>query len=91
MGMCTYVIGFKPRDEKFNQMQAIFMHCRSLGISIPKEVDSYFEGYEPDENGVRVDNIKHKEWCDSNSSQGIEINLDDLPPDVKIIRFVNSY
>jgi hypothetical protein len=66
--------------------------------SIPKEVEEFFAGKEPDEAGVVV-NLKpsekgpvqeyHPEEYDT--IEGFEVDLRKLPPDVKIIRFINSY
>jgi hypothetical protein len=92
MGMCSYVLGIKPKDEKYMTMKQIYDNCASLNIAIPKEVLDYFGDYDPDEFGLIVDNIKSIEWSHPHQScSGIEVNLDDLPPDVRIIRFVNSW
>lgn len=88
MGMSAHVIGFKPPDEKFKKMKAIWDQCNELDIEIPDEVYDYFNGEEPDEAGVEV-NIKTTDWSDENR-QGYEINVDDIPNGVKTIRFYNS-
>lgn len=94
MGMCTYLIGFKPKDNKFNAMKLVYEACEHAKIPPPKEVVDFFEGYNPDDSGVRVDNFPEGamcKWNDNNGSEGIEVNLDKLPSDIRILRFVNSW
>ncbi|PWU07237.1 MAG: hypothetical protein C5B43_00655 [Verrucomicrobia bacterium] len=93
MGMCSYVVGIKTRDEKFNAMKSIWNQCIFYKIPIPKEVEEYFNDMTPDPNGVVV-YIPHKDWADpdpNNPRNGIEINVSDIPEDVKVIRFINSW
>lgn len=89
MGMSTFVYGFKPPDEKWARMKQIYEACEKEDIEIPDKVDDYFNGNEPDPAGVRVD-IPAEGWRDENS-EGIEIEVEKIPKDVKIIRFVNSW
>lgn len=89
MGMSTHVIGFKPPDEKWKKMKAIWDSCETAGVSCPDEVDEYFNGEPPDSAGVEVE-IKSCEWSDE-CREGFEIKLDELPKDVKTVRFYNSY
>jgi len=92
MSMSTRVEAYKdPEDEKYIQYKAIWDACREAYVQVPDEVMSYF-GYEtPDEHGVRV-NLKHEKFSDRDSvSDGIIIKVADIPKDVTVIRFVNSY
>ena len=94
MSMTTYVVGFRPADEKWKQMKKIWDSCEEAGIDVPKEVDDFFESDAPDEAGVEIRlNAKtgYKEWSDGNGRDGIEITLAKLPKDVTVIRFVNSW
>ncbi len=93
MGMSTHILGFKPADEKFNKMKAIYLSCEELEIDAPDEVENYFDGYGVEGDGVRVELENTdccKEYCDDSSS-GFEIDITKLPKDVKIIRFYNSF
>jgi hypothetical protein len=97
MGMHSYVQGIKPADEKFREMFAIYKACEKNNVSIPKEVEEFFAGKEPDEAGVVV-NLKPSEKGpvqeyrpEYDTIEGFEVDLRKLPPDVKIIRFINSY
>lgn len=53
--MSTYVVGFKPPDEKFNSYRKIWEECEKLDISIPAEVYEFFEGEKPDPQGIIVE------------------------------------
>jgi len=89
MGMSTHVTGFVPPDETWLKMKAIWDACTEAGIAIPDEVDAFFDGEAPDPTGQTV-NVPSREWHDD-SREGIEITLADVPPQVKIIRFYNSW
>ena len=88
-GMITYVTGFKLPNEKWKKMRDVREACIKAGIDIPEEVDNFFGWEEPNEKGVEVD-IPHKEWK-ADMQGGIEIDVDKIPEDVKVIRFVNSW
>jgi hypothetical protein len=60
--MSTYVIGFRPPDAKWLKMKEVYDACEAAGISIPDEVDDFFNGEPPDEAGVRVDLEDAKEY-----------------------------
>ncbi len=90
MGMSTHVIGYKPADEKYVKMETIYNACLEAGIEIPEEVEDYFEGEGPN-GGIEVDiENSTSEWGDD-SRQGFEIDLSKLNPDVKFLRFYNSW
>ena len=96
MGMSTHVVGFKPPDEKWQKMKAIWDACEAGGTDVPVAVEKFFDGEEPDAAGVVLEYAALKkcgvvtEWSDD-SRQGYEIHIDKMPPDVKIIRVFNSW
>jgi hypothetical protein len=95
MSMHSYVKGIKPADAKFKKMLAIYQQCEEMQISIPAEVDAFFDGERPDESGVVVDldvtkNGPVQEYH-AEMREGFEVDITKLPKDIKIIRFVNSY
>lgn len=90
MGMSTHVHGYITPDEKFQTMKRIYEDCECAGIDIPDKVSEFFNYGEPDDNGVECD-IKQTEWTDGDMCSGIEIRVADIPPDVYIIRFYNSW
>ena len=94
MGMSSYILGFKPPDDKWKQMKAIWDSCEKVEIEPPEEVYDFFSGNPPDDAEVEIDLEKTsccKKYDDGDMREGIEINVDEIPRDVKIIRFVNSY
>ena len=93
MGMSTHVVGFKPADEKWKQMKTIWDACALAKVDPPEAVGKFFGWEEPDEAGVQVD-IEAKECCaeyKADDSEGFEIDVRKLPPDVTVIRFYNAY
>ena len=92
MSMNTHVVGFKPPDDKWKKMKAVYDACKLAGINPPGDVSDYFQGA-PDDRGVEVEIEKQpctKEYSDD-MRQGFEVDIKKLPPDVTIIRFYNSY
>ena len=89
MSMSTHVIGFKPPDEKWKKMKAIWDSCENANIEIPQEVMEYFSYETPDISGVEVE-INAEEWDDEGRA-GYQIHIDKIPKDVKTIRFYNSW
>jgi hypothetical protein len=88
----TFVVGFRPPDETYSRMKVSYdCHCE-LDRDPPHQVRDYFGlmGW-PDEAGAeapRGDGLREWEGC---MSAGYEIDLDKLPKDVKIIRFINQW
>jgi len=91
MSMSTHVVAFRPPDERWHKMKAIYDACLLAHISIPDEVEDFFNGEEPDESGVEIDidNIL-QEWGDD-SRDGYQLELSRLPKEVTIIRFYNAW
>lgn len=89
MGMSTYVKGFVPPDEHFMKMKKIWDLCEEVGLTIHCEVYDFFGDEEPDKCGRSVD-IPCKVYGGV-SEDGIEVYVNDIPSNVKIIRFYNSY
>ena len=89
MSMSTHVIGFKPPDEKWQQMKKVYDSCEAAGVDIPDDVDKFFNYETPDNNGVEVE-LKLHEWS-YDCQDGYEVHVSEIPKDVKVIRFYNSY
>jgi hypothetical protein len=96
MGMSTHVTGFKPPDDTWARMKAVWDACAAVNIPPPREVDNYFQGVPPDPEGVEVtqdDLINYgalRPWEDDHS-QGYELLVDRIPQDTTVIRFRNSW
>lgn len=97
MGMNSYVLGFKPPDEKWKKMKAVWDTCKKAKVDPPKEVSDFFDDCAPDERGVVIDQTvleeqgSVKEWNDQDMCSGFEVDVTKLPKDVTVIRFVNSF
>lgn len=96
MGISMHVVGFKPPDEKWKKMKAVYDACCEADTVTPPEVAQFFNYDPPDESGVRISekdlrNAGAVEDWDDDTREGFEINLDKIPKDVKVIRFYCSY
>ncbi len=89
MGMSTHIIGYSPPDEKWEAMSDIYYACKKAGVDIPEEVAEFFDYRAPDSVGVEVDLVA-KRWNDEHR-EGFELNVDEIPKHVKVIRFYNSW
>lgn len=97
MGMSTHLVGIVPPDDDWKKMKAVWDACDNADVDIPKDVSEFFGGETPDPKGVIIDLLhdkKHKggisEWHDE-IGQGFEIEVSKLPPNVKTLRFYNSW
>lgn len=91
MSMTINVVGFKPPNKKFKQMEAAYNACIAAGVDVPKGVDKFFFGSSPDSAGVEVF-LEGTSCCkDLGGNSGFEIDITKLPKDVTLIRFENSW
>jgi hypothetical protein len=89
VSMSTSVVGFVPPDAEYKKKEAAWHACKAAGVDIPRELEKFFDDREPDPAGMRV-SIPAKEWR-SDCQDGYEVFIADLPKNVKVIRFYNSY
>lgn len=92
----TYVYGIRLPGSEWRRMKAVWDACRAADVEAPEEVSAFFNWEEPDEVGVVIDLEKAgaaRIWKPGGDSmrEGVEVNLERLPEDIAIIRFVNSY
>lgn len=94
MGVSTYVVAIRPPDERWLKMKAVYDACIKANIPLPKEVENFFDGSPPDSVGVPIyldtGSCGVREW-QNDTADGLEVVLAELPLEVKILRFVNSY
>jgi hypothetical protein len=101
MGMSTHVVGFVPPDEQWQKYRDVYFACQAAGIKLPQEIEYYFDGREPSENGMEIElepNYGEKankegsvvRWQNEHGS-GYEVDLSKLPKNVKHLRFYNSW
>lgn len=91
MSMSTRVTAFKGPDSHWQKMKNVWDACISANVEPPQEVYAFFDGMAPDPAGVEV-KIPFEEWTDRDTvSEGITIQVKDIPKDVVTIKFTNSY
>lgn len=90
MGMSTHVVGFRPPDEKWRQMKAVWDACVAASTDIPMDVLDFFGHEDPDERGVEI-SLNFTGWNDGRSSEGFEVQVADIPEGCATIRFYNSW
>lgn len=97
MSMSTYVIGLTdPTNETYLRMKAVVDACNAAGVDYPEGVEAWYKArnVHPSDGTEEVlyVEIPKKQWnSESGSAAGYEIDTADIPPDVKIIRFYNSW
>lgn len=97
MSMSMYVEGFRDMDGEFTRMMDMKDLCDSRGFSYPKEVIVYFGNNLSESKEylakemLRVE-IPNKEFDDESCNGNcIEIQVKDIPKEVKTIRFTTSF
>jgi hypothetical protein len=93
MSMSTHIIGFKPPDDTWKKMKTVWDACQAAKIPVPGKVEEFFNYIPPDNCGVEIELEKHpccKKYTDK-AQEGFEITIVNLPKDIKIIRFYNSW
>lgn len=96
MGVCYYVEGIRPPDERWKKYKAAYDAWRELPDSgeLPEQLLAFFDHRDPDKEGVIVDLDECEEavteWEEEGRS-GYQVDLSKIPKDLKILRFVISY
>lgn len=89
MSMSTHVVGFVAPDDKWRRMKEVWDACKVAKVGVPDEVDLFFRGEQPDDHGMKVE-LPVTPWSDD-SRQGYELAVSDIPKNVSVIRFYNSW
>lgn len=99
MSMSTHITGVRDLDGKFAKMAAIKTACEAAGVQYPLELNEYFGNFP----GESIEYLKREmEEIDlgrggavahrqEDATDIFELDLSKLPPEVKKIRFKNSY
>lgn len=91
MSMSTHVEGFINSNNKtYIEYKKIFEQCQKAKVSLPTEVEKYFEDCYRPEDKLRIE-LKIKEWSDDCGSSGYELLVKDIPEGVEKIRFFNNW
>lgn len=83
--MDVFISGVKAPTEEYKKKVAAYRALEDAGLDIPQELVDYFNGEEPDEDGIKV-KIKHAIDGDPNWEGGAIIDLSKLPPGVTHIK-----
>jgi len=95
MGMSTRVIGLKSANGPiYKKHAAVLRACIDAGIKkLPEETAKYFGSEYPDnylfEEVLEIDIPKHE--YSEDMVEGYEVHISELPEEVEVIRFFNSY
>jgi hypothetical protein len=91
MSTSYYVQGIIPKDEKYNQMKAVWDACDKAGIVIPQEVNKYFELGDPIDKGHLIEIPKEaQEQGNGEYDYHYDVDLTKIDKRIKILRFVIS-
>lgn len=90
MSMSSYVYGLRDtKDPEYQKMAAALNACVAANLPLPKPLEQYFKGSSDPEESLQVE-IKFKK-VNKEMTTCYDVILADLPPDVKVIRFCNSW
>lgn len=92
----TYsVIGYRPADERWDLMKDIWNACRKANVPIPRDVEDYFDGEDPNgKPGMEVYLVNFAgavKEIHSEGSHSYQVDLSKLPKDIKFVRFEISW
>lgn len=98
MSMSMNVIGIAASTDRHEKMIAIVKACEAGGVTPPAQVLAYFAATTEEYDGVTSENaeyelhreIPHREWK-RDMSEGFEVDIAEMPPDVTTVRFYCSW
>lgn len=92
MGMSIHVVGYRPPDDEWERMKAVYVACEEAGVDIPDKVQEFFHYDDPQGMlGIEVGLGEAVErWDDGESRSGYEVDLTRLPDGVRYLRFYYS-
>lgn len=93
MSMSMRIYGYRQPDDKWKKMYRAHEACKAAGVRVPAEVEEFFREGVPETEEIEVDLSKSPgvEEYSADMQEGWEVELEDLPKNIKKIRFVNSY
>jgi len=92
MGTNTRVVGYCQADETWVNMATIWRSCEKANVTIPDEVQDFFEGDDPgDEPGMEISIQDAVTPYSADMKEGYEIDVSKLPSNIKVVRIYNSY
>lgn len=96
MGMSSHIVGVRDLDGQFQKMIKVKLACEEADIAYPQEVVDYFNYPEEPVHYLRRAmeevNIDEAVSQTCKDAQDIfEVDLSKLSPEIKAVRFINSY
>ena len=95
MGMSSHVTFLRSKDnDHYKRMLKIKHACDEAEVNPPEEVDEYFGGYgvdNQDEFPLEISGRDIATEYHADMEEGFEVKVSDIPDDVDVIRFCNSY
>ena len=94
MSMSMYVSGI-PEREYFDKMIELKEKCEELEIGVPDAVKEFFGDYHVEsasclEQEVLLQKVPYRDWGNDHSS-GFEVDVKDIPKNIKTLRFYCSW
>ena len=90
MGMSTCVTLLRDgNDAEHKKKVAVLRACFEAKVQLPPEIEEYFEGSYIEDSPLVIE-FKAR-TINGEECQGFEIDIDELPENVKTIRFCNSW
>lgn len=94
MSMSMHVCGI-PEREYFDKMIELKKRCEELEIGVPDAIKEFFGDYyneSPEclEQETLLQRVSHRDWGNDHSS-GFEVDVKDIPNNIKTIRFYCSW
>lgn len=90
--MTISILGFRPPEEEYKQKIAVYFACKKAGVSLPREIEDFFQDQTPTECGITI-NLEEWHGCCSFSRNEMtgedvyRVHLNKLPKGVEIIIF----
>jgi hypothetical protein len=91
MSMLVGVTGLTKPDEQWLKMKAVWDTCTEAGVVIPHTVKEYFDFDEPNEQEFAMSLHTLATKYENSNEVGYEIEVDNIPSNVKTIRFYVSF
>ena len=91
MSKSIEIKAFRPADENWEKMKAVWEACTKAEVKIPQEVGDFFNWQTPDPAGVETDISEAVTNWDADMQEGCEVDLLVIPKGVRRIRFIVSY
>lgn len=88
-----HIIAFRPPDATWEKMKAVWDACQAADVPVPRDVEKFFNDGVPDAQGVEVPLSEAclKPFQHAFRSGGYEVHVDQLPLNVRVIRFYNTW